>query len=137
MGCRGGVPRKLLRNNERLGVEGVRSAGSSTRRATYFLLLRQKKVGKEKAAPLAVSLRFATGNLRCSVMGRRCGTRCAAAPLRSDNRSESEHEAWASFGAHARPKPCASRHGQRGAEFKRAIASLGPGLLTLPLAGEG
>jgi len=38
----------------------------SPRRATYFLLLRQKKVGKEKATLLSVSLRFATGNLRCS-----------------------------------------------------------------------
>ena len=38
----------------------------SPRRATYFLLLRQKKVGKEKATLLSASLRFATGNLRCS-----------------------------------------------------------------------
>ena len=36
--------------------------------------------------------------------------------LRSDNRSESEHEAWACCAAHARPTPCASRHGQRGGE---------------------
>jgi len=38
----------------------------SPRRATYFLLLRQKKVGKEKATLLSASLRFATGSLRCS-----------------------------------------------------------------------
>ena len=38
----------------------------SPRRATYFLLLRQKKVAKEKATLLSASLRFATGNLRCS-----------------------------------------------------------------------
>ena len=38
----------------------------SPRRASHFLLLRQKKVTKEKATPLSVSLRFATGNLRCS-----------------------------------------------------------------------
>jgi hypothetical protein len=30
------------------------------------LLLRQKKVGKEKATLVSASLRFATGNLRCS-----------------------------------------------------------------------
>ncbi|KAF1069639.1 MAG: hypothetical protein GAK39_02516 [Variovorax sp.] len=42
------------------------SAGNSPRRASHFLLLRQKKVTKEKATPLSVSLRFATGNLRCS-----------------------------------------------------------------------
>ncbi|TAJ60584.1 MAG: hypothetical protein EPO53_25925, partial [Variovorax sp.] len=41
------------------------SAGNSARRRTYFLLLRQKKVGKEKATPLSATLRFATGNLRC------------------------------------------------------------------------
>ena len=38
----------------------------SPRQATHFLLLRQKKVSKEKATPLSASLRFATGNLRCS-----------------------------------------------------------------------
>ena len=89
-------------------------AGMCARRRTYFLLRRQKKVGKEKATPLAVSLRFAAGSLRCSCAGRRCGTRCALAALRSDSRSESEHEAWSCCAAHARPTPCASRHGQRG-----------------------
>ena len=54
------------------------------------------------------------GNLRCSVMGRHCGTRFAAAQRRSDNRSESDHDAGACFAAPARPTPCASRHGQRG-----------------------
>jgi hypothetical protein len=38
----------------------------SPRRATDFLLLRQKKVSKEKATLLSATLRFATGNLRCS-----------------------------------------------------------------------
>ena len=73
------------------------------RRRTYFLLRRQKKVGKEKATPLAVSLRFAAGSLRCSGMGRRCGTRCAPQrALRSNSRSESEHEAWSRL---AQPMP--------------------------------
>ena len=35
--------------------------------ATHFLLLRQKKVSKEKATLVPASLRCATGNLRCSV----------------------------------------------------------------------
>ncbi len=35
---------------------------------------------------------------------------------RSNNRSKSDHEAWACCAAHARPRPCASRHGQRGGE---------------------
>jgi hypothetical protein len=38
----------------------------SPRRATYFSLLRQRKVGKRKATLLFASLRFASGNLRCS-----------------------------------------------------------------------
>jgi len=35
--------------------------------ASNFLLLRQKKVTKEKATLVPASLRFAAGNLRCSV----------------------------------------------------------------------
>ena len=38
----------------------------SPRQATCFLLLRQKKVSKEKATPLSATLRFAAGNLRRS-----------------------------------------------------------------------
>ncbi len=41
-------------------------AGECARRRSNFLLLRQKKVTKEKATPLSASLRFASGNLRCS-----------------------------------------------------------------------
>ncbi|MBB6560392.1 hypothetical protein HNP48_003066 [Acidovorax soli] len=36
------------------------------RRRSNFLLGRQEKVTKEKAALLSASLRFAAGNLRCS-----------------------------------------------------------------------
>ncbi|CAM5779751.1 hypothetical protein OPEN69S_00429 [Ottowia pentelensis] len=46
------------------------------RRRTFFSLRRQRKEGKRKATPLAVSLRCAAGNLRCSRLGRCCGTRC-------------------------------------------------------------
>ena len=53
---------------------------------------------------------------RCS-RERRCRrTRFALTALRSDNCGKSEHEAWASFGAHARLTRCASRHGQRGSK---------------------
>ncbi len=52
-------------------------AGMSPRRASHFLLLRQKKVTKEKATPLRASLRFATGNLRCSLQAGSAQTRCA------------------------------------------------------------
>ena len=40
------------------------------RRRTYLSLLRQRKVGQRKTTLLSVSLRFATGNLRCSCAGR-------------------------------------------------------------------
>ncbi len=43
-----------------------RLAGICARRRTFFSLRRQRKEGKRKATPLAVSLRFAAGNLRCS-----------------------------------------------------------------------
>ncbi len=98
----------------------------SPRQARYFSLLRQRNVPKRKATPLSVSLRVAAGNLRCSRAG--CGRRTHFAPkaLRSDNCGQSEHDAWASFGAQADPTRCASRHGQRGRSM-RAIASLGLG----------
>ena len=48
---------------------------------------------------------------------------CSLRSRRSDNRSKSDHEAWACCAAHARPSPCASRHGQRGVQRQ-----LGPSL---------
>ncbi|SFO68444.1 hypothetical protein SAMN05443579_105110 [Variovorax sp. PDC80] len=85
-------------------------AGISPRRASHFLLLRQKKVTKEKATPLSVSLRFATGNLRCSGKAGVRRTRCAA--LRSDSCGP-----YPAF-------PCAPRHSQRGLGSTRRGASL-------------
>ncbi|MDR6534341.1 hypothetical protein J2739_000101 [Variovorax soli] len=52
-------------------------AGASSRQPSHFLLLRQKKVTKEKATPLRVTLRFATGNLRCSLQAGSAQTRFA------------------------------------------------------------
>ena len=60
-------------------------AGMCARRRSPFLCLAKER-NQRKATPLDVSLHFVAGNLRCSVLGRRCGTRCAAAPLRSDSR---------------------------------------------------
>ena len=98
------------------------------RRRSNFLLSRQEKVTKEKATLLCVSLRCATGNLRCSVRG--CAAeltaRCA---LRSNNCGESVHEVRVSYGTRTHPLPCASRHAQKGTRNRtstRAIASLGP-----------
>jgi hypothetical protein len=47
-------------------VRGLPASRVSPRRATYFLLLRQEKVSKEKATRWSGTLRFATGNLWCS-----------------------------------------------------------------------
>jgi len=65
------------------------------RRRSNFLSLRRKKVTKEKATRLS-----ATPTLR-------------AGALRSNSRSESVNEGVCPS-AHARPAPCASRHGQKG-----------------------
>ena len=99
------------------------------RRASNFLSLRRKKVTKERATLLCVSLRCATGNLRCSVRG--CAAeltaRCA---LRSNNCGESVHEVRVSCGTRTHSLPCASRHAQKGTQRDRtsirAIATLGP-----------
>ena len=119
-------------------------AGISPRRATYFLRRSQKKVGKEKAAPLAVS-----PSGQPAMLGRG-----AALPnslrslrsLRSDSGSESEHDARMLRCAPA-PRPVLLGTARRGVKSIRAIASLGPRLggaaasrgevlLPLPL-GEG
>ncbi|MDP9912812.1 hypothetical protein J2W27_004938 [Variovorax boronicumulans] len=59
----------------------------SPRRATHFLLLRQKKVSKEKATPLSATLRFATGNLRCSRFAGSRRTRFAQTAASPDPRN--------------------------------------------------
>ena len=104
-------------------------AGCSPRRATYFLLLRQKKVSKEKATPLSASLRFASGNLRCSrpAGSRSNSLRCASLkqsralirwPLRSSAHTEGMGE-------------------PNSRKAARAIASLGPSSsVQVPRAGR-
>jgi len=56
----------------------------SPRRATHFLLLRQKKVSKEKATLLGASLRFAPGNLRCSGLTGSGSNSLRCAPLKQE-----------------------------------------------------
>ena len=104
-------------------------AGECARRRSNFLLLRQKKVTKEKATPLSASLRFASGNLRCSrpAGSRSNSLRCASLrqsralirwPLRSSAHTEGMGE------PNSRTAP-------------RAIASLGPLLWAqAPCAGR-
>ena len=96
------------------------------RRRSNFLLLRQKKVTKEKATPLSASLRFASGNLRCSrpAGSRSNSLRCASlrqsrALIRWPLRSSAHTEGMGSQTA------------------IRAIASLGPLLWAqAPCAGH-
>jgi len=59
-------------------------------------------------------------------MGRRCGTHCAPAALRSDNRSESEHtkQAHPSVRLPA-PRPALLGTARGDFDFGRAIAALG------------
>ena len=74
----------------------------SPRQASHFLLLRQKKVTKEKATPLAASLRFAPGSLRCSLLAGSAQTRFAqtrAALIREKLRSSAT--ARGDFDTHA------------------------------------
>ena len=51
-------------------LHDVPGRGGRPRTATYLLLSRQENVGQEKATPVPASLRYATGNLRCSRHGR-------------------------------------------------------------------
>ena len=96
------------------------------RRRSNFLLLRQKKVTKEKATLHAASLRFASGNLRCSrpAGSRSNSLRCASlrqsrALIRWPLRSSAHTEGMGSQTA------------------IRAIASLGPLLWAqAPCAGR-
>ena len=105
-----------------LWVEAL-SAGSSPRRATYFSLLRQRKVGKRKAAPLAVALRAA-----CDARARGGAAELALfaslSPLKQRQRVSLRKRACCA----ARP-PHALRFSARpegGLKSIRAIASLGP-----------
>ena len=106
-------------------------AGECARRRSNFLLLRHrmagpKKVTKEKATPLSASLRFASGNLRCSrpAGSRSNSLRCASlrqsrALIRWPLRSSAHTEGMGSQTA------------------IRAIASLGPLLWAqAPCAGH-
>ena len=109
---------------------GALLAGMCARRRSHFLLSRQKKVTKEKATPLALSLRFAAGSLRCSVAGRRCGTRFALA--RSAQTAAASQSTKHGLAAQPMPAPRPALLGTARGEGKptRAIAALGLGLST-------
>ncbi|MGF6347964.1 hypothetical protein QF040_002677 [Variovorax sp. W2I14] len=89
----------------------------SPRQATYFLLLRQKNVSKEKATLLSASLRFASGNLRCSRFAGSRRTRFAQTAASPDPRTAAllgaARRAWGTSGPSLR------------SASSRAFASLG------------
>ena len=94
------------------------------RRRSSFLCLAKER-NQRKATPLAVSLRFAAGNLRCSIMGRRRRTHYALrAPFKQPRRVRAR-----SMGMLRCPCPPhalrSSARPEGSWETTRAIASLG------------
>ena len=101
-------------------------AGMCARRRSHFLLFRQKKVTKEKATPLAASLRFAAGNLRCSLAG--CAVELALftafTPLKHRQRVRSRSGCILRCTRSPRPLR-SSAHPEGNGKTTQAIAALG------------
>ena len=106
------------------------AAGRDMRPAAHLLFFASPKKRRQKK-----------GDPTGRVPSLRCGQPAMLAPgavlrnslrslrsLRSNSRSKSVHEAWACCAAHARPTPCASRHGQRGVQLQP-----GPSLRSAPV----
>ena len=106
-------------------------AGNSPRRATYFSLSRQRKVGKRKATPLAATLRCAAGNLRCSRPG--CAAELTARLQRFVQTAAASQSTKRMHPAvHSRTPSTALLGASRGeGKTARAIAALGRWLLPL------
>ena len=116
------------------------AVGRDVRPAAHLLsfCFAKKKVGQEKGDPTGrVPCASLRGSLRCSALGRRCGTRFALrAPLKQPQRvSLRKRACFAARPPHA--LRFSARPEGRGTST-RAIAALGLGfLLPLPHAGEG
>ena len=99
-------------------------AGMCARRRTYLSLLRQRKVGQRKTTLLSVSLRFATGNLRCSCAGRAAEL---ATRLRRCAQTTAASQITKAGVLRRQPAPRPALLGTaRRAPAIRAIAALGP-----------
>ena len=104
-------------------------AGECARRRSNFLLLRQKKVTKEKATPLSASPALRYG-ATCGARGQgalRNSLRACGAPLKQPQRVSSRSACVLRHTRH--PARCAPRRIQRGVGNQtspRAFASLGP-----------
>ena len=98
-------------------VPGLRAeAGMCARRRSNFLLRPPRESHQREGDPQSASLRFATGNLRCSFLGWCRRTHCVppSGELCSNSSDELDNEACVSFGTHAHPSSCASRRRQQG-----------------------
>ncbi len=96
------------------------------RRRSNFLLLRQKKVTKEKATlQSATPSRCEGANLRRGACGVRRITHCAPAALRSNKCGESVYASMRAATRMPTPQAPRRRRSQKGFERTRAIAALG------------
>ena len=104
-----------------------RRPGCAPGGAVTFFCFAKRKSPKKRRPYCPCPLRFAPGQPAMLPHGVCRGTHCAPTALRSDNHGKLDHEACVSFGTHAHPLRCASRHGQKGTHrtAKRAIAALG------------
>ena len=104
-----------------------RRPGCAPGGAVTFFCFAKRKSPKKRRPYCPCPLRFAPGQPAMLPQGVCRGTHCAPTALRSDNHAKLDHEACVSFGTHAHPLRCASRHGQKGTHrtAKRAIAALG------------
>ena len=105
------------------------SAGRDMRPAAHLLFFASpKKRRQKKGDPTGRVPSLRCGQPAMLVPGAVLrNSLCSLRSRRSNNRSKSDHEAHASCGACARPRPCASRHGQRGVEPQH-----GPSLRSAP-----
>ena len=90
-------------------------AGIAPGGAVTFFLSRQKESNQRKGDPAGrVPCASLRGNLRCSGVGRRCGTRFVRCAHAAQTTAASQSTKRGMLRCRARPTPCASRHGQRG-----------------------
>ena len=93
-------------------------AGMCARRRSSFLLLRQKKGTKEKAALLPATPMLRIGAAAVLDPGAAPRNSLRGRPLRSDSRGGSVYEAGVSFGSPACPGVCAPWRRQKGGELE-------------------
>ena len=102
---------------------------------TFFVS--PKESNQRKATPLAASLRFAAGNLRCSRAECRCRTRFVRCALAAQTTTASQCTKRMHAALHSRTPPAALLGAARGGQSAiRAIAALGLGIAPSPAGGR-